>query len=313
VSIGRHVSVVLPTRDRHRQLAAALTCALGQQGVRVEVVVVDDGSEPGALAGVPALDDPRVRVVRAPLPGGVSHARNLGVGETRARWVAFLDDDDLWAPEKLALQLDALDAAGGTFSYTGTVVCDQRRRPLAVSPAPPADGLVRRLLRTNAVGTPSSVVVERSAFERSGGFDPAFSALADWDLWLRLATGGVAAPCPPVLTAYSEHGRNMVLNEADELEAQMERLRAKHGALSEALGEPLGDVEWSRWIASCYRRARRRRRAARAYWAAGVAHRSLRDLAMAPALLLAAGGRLPQRSPRVLPAAQYPWLEAVAR
>jgi glycosyltransferase involved in cell wall biosynthesis len=312
VSIGRDVSVILPTHDRRRELADALGCALGQQGVRVEVVVVDDGSQPSALAGVPALDDPRVLVVRVPVSCGVSLARNLGVDESRARWVAFLDDDDLWAPDKLVRQLDALAAAGGTFSYTGTVVCDRRRRPLAVSPAPPADGLARRLMRTNAVGTPSSVVVDRSALERAGGFDPAFSALADWDLWLRLAVDGVAAPCPEVLTAYTEHGRNMVLSEADELEAQMERLRAKHAALSEALAEPLGDVEWSRWLASCYRRARRRRRAARAYWAAGVAHRSLRDLAMAPALLLAAGGRLPQRPPRALPEAQYPWLKAVA-
>jgi glycosyltransferase involved in cell wall biosynthesis len=312
VSIGRDVSVILPTRDRRRQLIDALAGALGQQDVRVEVVVVDDGSRPDALAGVPALADPRVRVVRVPVPEGVSLARNLGVAESRARWVAFLDDDDLWAPDKLARQLDALEAGRGTFSYTGTVVCDRLRRPLAVSPAPPADGLARRLMRTNAVGTPSSVVVDRSAFERAGGFDPAFSALADWDLWLRLAVDGVPAPCAAVLTAYIEHGRNMVLSEADDLEAQMARLRTKHARLSEALGEPLGTLEWSRWLAACYRRARRRRRAARAYWAAGVAHRSLRDLAMAPALLLAAGGRLPRRPPRVLPAAQYPWLKAVS-
>jgi len=277
---------------------------LRQRDIELEAVVVDDGS----LAAVGPPPDPRVRVLRRGAPGGVSRARNEGVAHAGARWIAFLDDDDIWAPDKLARQVAALEVRGGTFSYTSVVVVDARRRPTAVLRAPAEDGLPSSLLGANAIGSPSSVVVERAAFERVGGFDPSLSALADWDLWIRLASDGVPVACPEVLTAYTEHADNMVLSEIGMLEGQMARLRVKHAALAETAGEPLGGLAWSRWIASVHRRAGRRRRAASAYWRAGVEHRSSQDLAMAPALLVAAAGRLPRRSRPVLSSASFEWL-----
>jgi glycosyltransferase involved in cell wall biosynthesis len=302
------VSVVIPTRDRAPQLGEALHTVLRQRDVELEVIVVDDGSRQGSVTAIEQVRDPRVRVLSRSPPTGVSRARNDGVASARARWIAFLDDDDLWAPDKLARQLSALEARGGTFAYTGVVVVDAQRRPTAVSSAPSEAGLRRSLLRTNAVGSPSSVVIDRGTFERAGGFDPSFSALADWDLWLRLATDGVPVACAEVLTAYTEHPGNMVLAEMQAIEAQMARLRTKHAALTAAAGEPLGGLAWARWIAACHRRAGRRRDAASAYWRAGVEHRSPQDLALAPALLLAAAGRLPRRSPRPLPTS-FEWLE----
>ena len=104
------VSVVIPTRDRWPLLATTLASALGQDGVALEVVVVDDGSATAAPV-VPPFDDPRVRIARNDRSLGVAGARNRGIEAARGEWIAFLDDDDVWAPAKLRRQLDAATAA----------------------------------------------------------------------------------------------------------------------------------------------------------------------------------------------------------
>ena len=107
------VTVVIPTRDRGHLLPRSLRSALAQRDVTLEVVVVDDGSVPPAahnkvVARVCATDA-RVRVLRHMTPKGVSAARNSGIEAATGRWIAFLDDDDIWAPQKLASQLAALN------------------------------------------------------------------------------------------------------------------------------------------------------------------------------------------------------------
>src|SRR6476620_3195330 len=96
------VSVIVPTHNRVRLLPLTLQSVLWQQGVQLEVIVVDDASAADVRGTVEALDDPRVRVLRQELPQGVCMARNRGVAEAGGSWVAFVDDDDLWAPDKLA-------------------------------------------------------------------------------------------------------------------------------------------------------------------------------------------------------------------
>ena len=127
MSSGRpQVSVVLPTRNRRALLERALDCALGQCGVSLEVIAVDDASEDGTLEYLRSLDDPRVSVLRRDSQTGPAGARNAGVSVASAPWLAFLDDDDFWAPRKLARQIEALerDAEAG-WSCTGTVIVDR--------------------------------------------------------------------------------------------------------------------------------------------------------------------------------------------
>ena len=123
------VSVVIPTRNRADVLKAhALPSALAQRDVDVEVVVVDDGSDDDddrrALEG---LTDSRVRVVRHATREGQSRARNTGIEAALGEWIAFLDDDDLWSPDKLREQLDAAAADHAEFVYTGGVMVDEGR------------------------------------------------------------------------------------------------------------------------------------------------------------------------------------------
>src|SRR5437867_300620 len=142
------VSVVIPTRNRQRLLRRALGSVLAQRQVDIEVLVVDEASEDGTADFVRAIADPRVVLVRHDAPRGVAAARNAGLARARAPWVAFLDDDDVWAPTKLALQLAAAPAVGASWVCVGAVVVNEALR--IVSGTPPTNSCdVAKLLAFN--------------------------------------------------------------------------------------------------------------------------------------------------------------------
>src|SRR5919197_55125 len=121
------VSVVVPTHNRARLLSRTLRSICAQQSVDFEVVVVDDGSTDDTAA-VAAAADTRVKIICNPRPCGVSVARNIGITAARGDWIAFCDDDDLWAPDKLAAQLSAADEARLGWVYSGDVTVDDQSR-----------------------------------------------------------------------------------------------------------------------------------------------------------------------------------------
>jgi glycosyltransferase involved in cell wall biosynthesis len=108
------VTVVIPTHARPHACRSAVLSALGQTLEPQEVIVVIDGEDPSAYDELEhEIDDKRLRVLRPLVGHGASEARNLGVHESTARVVAFLDDDDVWLPTKLETQLDAVERAVG--------------------------------------------------------------------------------------------------------------------------------------------------------------------------------------------------------
>ncbi len=107
------VSVVIPTFGRPELVCRAVRSALGQTMRELEVVVVIDGDDPATLAALETIDDPRLRHLSQPQKRGAGHARDTGAAASRGEWVAFLDDDDEWLPEKLQRQLAQAEAHGG--------------------------------------------------------------------------------------------------------------------------------------------------------------------------------------------------------
>jgi len=99
------VSVVIPTRNRPYLVARAVHSALTQSLHKIGVIVVIDGPDDTTLQVLNQIDDPRLRVSMLPRHLGLSDARNAGVREARSQWIAFLDDDDEWLPQKLEIQL----------------------------------------------------------------------------------------------------------------------------------------------------------------------------------------------------------------
>ena len=238
------VSVVVPTKDRDVLLRQTLSTISWQQDVVFEAVVVDDGSaDPGLVERIVAdIGDPRFRVVRHDRSRGVSEARNHGSVIAKAPWVAFCDDDDLWARDKLAKQLEAarrVPAAG--WVYVGSVNITPGNRVVGGEPPPTPDEVIERLEESNVVpGGSSGVMAQRALLLDVGGFDPSLQPLADWDLWLRLLRvsppTGVAEP----LVAYRVHAMNMSLDtrrvEADFVVVAGRYPRANPAVLHQYLG-----------------------------------------------------------------------------
>jgi glycosyltransferase involved in cell wall biosynthesis len=243
------VSVIVPTRDRWSTIGRTLASALGQRDVEIELIVVDDGSATSAPPD-PVWSDPRVRLIRRDRSGGPSAARNTGAEASHSEWLAWLDDDDLWAPDKLARQLRAAQAAGGVMAYTSAIVADERLQPLIHCAAPPAEGLAAALVNDVSIPAGSSnVLARRESVVACGGWDTTLDHLADWDMWLRLAREGPAAACDETLLAYMMHGENRHL-QTDELMAEFEVLRARHADWAASAGTGFDRAKFARYPTS---------------------------------------------------------------
>lgn len=293
------VSVVIPTRNRWSLLSsAALPSALEQEGVRHEVVVVDDGSEDETAERLAEMEDDRLRVVHNEPARGVSSARNAGIDVARGRWVSFLDDDDLWSPRKLSAQLAAAERADAVFAYAAGAGLDAERRFLFAVPPPDPGTIAPALLRWNVIwGGCSNVVARTDLVRELGGFDERLFQLSDWDLWIRLALAGPAAAVPDVLVGYVMHEGSMLLTDRRDVFPEFEYLVEKHGSASEARGVQFDSALFARWVAHGHRLAGRRSTAARTYLRGARRHGDLGAIpralgAFAPERVVQAGRRL---------------------
>jgi glycosyltransferase involved in cell wall biosynthesis len=260
------VSVVIPTHDRSGLLALALRSALSQLDVELEVIVVDDGSTDDTSGVVAGFGDPRIRLIRHDVPQGVSAARNRGIAEARGAWIAFLDDDDLWAPEKLASQLQAARSTDRSWVYVGSVNVSASHRVVGGKPPLPPEQLMAQLHESNVVpGGCSGVMVAREALISAGVFDPSLSLTADWDLWLRLATNPPACVSRP-LVAYRVHAGNRSLD-ADRGRAEFRIVGDRYGGANSAI--------LYRYLGWWSLRAKKRRKAL-GYFVWGVVRRNAR-------------------------------------
>ena len=236
------VSVVIPTRDRPEFLALTLSSVLWQERVETEILVVDDGQGPGTSALLNRVGNARVRLLRNTGPAGVSGARNTGIGAARGSWIAFLDDDDLWAPAKLASQLAAVKETAAGWVYAGDVIVDEGLQVRDGMPPDSPERVVDELRRHNAVPAgASNVAVHRDVLAAVGGFDPQLRTSEDWDLWLRLAATGLPACVPRPLVALRAHA-GMASRDVDRMLADIEVIASRHGI-------PVDRARHQRWAA----------------------------------------------------------------
>lgn len=229
------VSVILATNRAGRFLDEAVA-SLAAQSVRgYELIVVDDGSPQPDAVRQSAAAVPGAVVLRQEAAGPAA-ARNAGVGYARGRWLAFLDDDDRWHPDRLSAQLRALDASPGAVAgYCGMRTIDADGRVLSeadqIAVRDHAD-IARRL---TGIILPN-FMVRRATFLAVGGFDPHLRLAEDLDLLLRVSAEGEILFEPRGLVDYRAHADNVTRRFRD-LAAAIDVVLRKHRAIALANGE----------------------------------------------------------------------------
>jgi glycosyltransferase involved in cell wall biosynthesis len=184
------ISVIIPTCNRAGFVAGAIKSALAQSLRDLEIIVVDDGSTDNTAAVIESLHQPGLVYLRHDRRLGGAAARNTGILHSRGEYVAFLDDDDEWYPEKLARQMDVMLSSprevGGV--YTGYFIVDRNDDQIRGQVVPTERGdLYEALLAGNCIGGTSSMLLRRACFEEIGLFDERLPSFQDYDLWLRVA------------------------------------------------------------------------------------------------------------------------------
>ncbi len=230
------VTVVIPTVRGGALLAEAVASALDQSVKDIEVVVVRNA--PGVdLSHV--RQDPRLRVLDEARPGR-AYAVNRGASEGTGTWVALLDDDDTWEPDKLQRQLDALAGWDGVAaSVTNFMRVDEEGHFLKLGVSRPAR--YADLVAARTTYLPSSLMVRRDLFVELGGLNPAYTIADDLDLFLRLSAIGDLAFADKALVHYRVHSKTMT---------QATRLRMwKEGArvISTARRAAAARGDWNVW------------------------------------------------------------------
>ena len=180
------ISVVIPAFNADRYLQECVHSVLAQTTPAIEVLIVDDGSTDGTLDMAHAFGG-CVRVLHQQ-QGGPARARNLGAAEAIGDWIAFLDADDFWQPDKLTHQVEALlSDPSAVLCYTGLLAL--KLDGALVPVAPPTLAYVDSMLRlTNPGIPPSAVMIRKDTLLQAGGFSEIQRGCEDWDLWFRLRT-----------------------------------------------------------------------------------------------------------------------------
>ena len=228
------VSVVVPVFERASVLPGAVHSILAQTVSEIELLIVDDGSSIDLGGEFGNFGDNRVRWIRHPENLGVAAARNTGVREAKAPYVAFLDSDDRWKPNKLECQLNASEQAGSGVHATCTGFALFRpgsEVPEVSQEVSHVDWFLHLMWGCN-LSLGSTLMVERSSFDQFGYFDERFRRFEDWDWALRFVQRRRLMLVPETLCDIYVTGPAS----ATDVEAGLDLMGKKHMASAVARG-----------------------------------------------------------------------------
>ena len=202
------VSVVIPTRNRRALLERAIQSVMNQTFTDWEIIVVDDASSDGTRLAMEQEKSDRLKYIRFENRAGGAAARNNGIKNAQGEFVAFLDDDDEWLPEKLNIQIECFKLNPQTgICYTGR---SSVRKGKIISGLgkrysftfPESEDHFRAIMKDNFVGITSSVMVPRNILLSVNGFDENLPCFQDYDLFIRILKSWKAAGIDKPLVQY---------------------------------------------------------------------------------------------------------------
>jgi len=185
------VSVIVPTYNRAHLITEAIDSILNQTFKDFELIIVDNYSSDDTESIVKSYADERIRYFKHQNNGLVSINRNYGINKSRGEYTAFLDDDDLWLPEKLEKQVEFLDSdkeLGLVYSDTYIIGSNGnlREHTYFYRIKPFRGNVFNKLLQGNFIPM-LTVVIRKEVLDKVGGFNPRYKICQDYDLWLRIA------------------------------------------------------------------------------------------------------------------------------
>ena len=236
------VSVVIPTYKRSETLIRAIQSALNQTYRNIEVLVVDDNMPNDAFSlavqeTLRAVPDKRVHYLQQEKHINGSAARNAGIEAAKGEYVAFLDDDDVWYPDKLDKQMEVFSANPSVgLVYTGTrAIYVNDHVSYSILPKHEGD-LSRIILLENCIGTTSSVVAKKDIIVAAGKFDTQMPALQDYDLWVRICQlARIGTVRAEELDYYNFRDSTQISSNTEKYEKAFIRLNEKYQELLKTL------------------------------------------------------------------------------
>lgn len=228
------VSIVIPTYNHAEYLGKCLDSVLRQTYRNWEAIVVNNHSQDNTAEVVGGFSDPRIRMIDFKNNGIIAASRNEGIRQARGEFIAFLDSDDSWYPEKLKRCLEKLEAGADLVSHGMCYIKDGKRwKDVMCGPAKMAE--YSNLLYNGSCITISATIVRKKNLESVFCFDedPAIVTAEDYELWLKLAKGKIRTFfINDVLGEYACHDKNLSKQTIRHLEASLTVIN-KHFAQNE--------------------------------------------------------------------------------
>lgn len=292
---NKKVSVIIPTFKRSDYLVRAINSVLNQTYKNIEIIVVDDNDGDDEYRKVtksmiqPYLLDKSILYLEHSENKGLPSARNTGVKSATGIYIAFLDDDDEWLPEKIEKQINLFDTLPEDY---GIVSCgwnlihsvNHYKKELY----PNYKGDLSKILALNHFSPPSMVVIKKEAFDRVGGFDENFRWRQDIELYFRLAPFYLFDYVPEVLVNYYYHPESMSRNFKKKLEA-VERFINKHRKELKKNNIPWSEINERKGDLAAA--SGKRIKAVKAFLIAGVNSKKRAKIVVIKAMLSLLGGK----------------------
>lgn len=215
------VSVITPVYNRLDYLEETIDSVLKQSYTDFEFLIIDDYSTQNIEEFVSGYSDPRIKFLNNNRKKGAQGARNTGLIESKGRWIAFLDSDDIWMPDKLDKQLEVMISSGSKFSFTNWYV--KSNEEISVH-----KNITGNIYKSNFIGTFSSVVICSDLISKVGLLDEDLVSCQDWDYWIRVLKYQEALHIEEPLLIYRKVGNKKISNNDNKKISGREKLLQKY-------------------------------------------------------------------------------------
>lgn len=253
------VSVIMPTFNHARYLSESISSVRNQSFQEWELIVIDNFSKDNTESIVREYErqDPQIRYFKYSNKGIIAASRNYGIQQAQGEFVAFLDSDDIWLPDKLTDQMSVFDMKKQTgLAYSKAVGFRDDGSLLHVMPKKVASGNVfYRLLKDNFIGC-STVVMRKSILDEIGNFDvsPELVSVEDYELWMRCTRNHSVVGIDKVLVKYRIHFQ--AVSSSREVEKGLRPLKALESVFNKLhVNSKIQKSAKSRWYATLARKA----------------------------------------------------------